>query len=122
MILIIFEIAILFLLLVAFFVWVSYSWLAIVFGLLLSFAIGWGLVSAQLSNELRSLVRVPGTKSSVVNITAVYENPSEHREFIRLNWMISNNIRWGWLIWSTFLAFAYFAAYLVRGYFDVPHT
>ena len=116
MIVVLVEVAVLFALLVASFTWVSNGWVAIVCGLLLSFVIGWGLVSAQLSSELRSLIRAPDARSSVVDITAVYENPSQNREFIRLNWLISNNIQWGWLVWSVFLALAYGAATILRKY------
>ena len=114
MVLVAFEIIALFVALLVVLTIYSHSLSAIILTGILALAIGWGLISWQLNNSFLNITCPERTTSCVINWSAIYENPTENRDLIRLNKFTGINVKWGWLIWSVFFALSYGIAWIIR--------
>jgi hypothetical protein len=81
---------------------------------IVALGVGWGLISWQLNNRFIEIVCPERTTSCVINWSAIYENPTENEEVIRLNKLTGLNVKWGWLIWSVFFVLSYGLAWVLR--------
>jgi hypothetical protein len=114
MVLVALEIIVLFAALLVVLTFYSNSIGMIIISGVLALVIGWGLISWQLNNKFMEVVCLERTTTCVVNLSALYENPSQNKELIRLNKITGLNIKWGWLIWSAFFTMSYGLAWVVR--------
>jgi hypothetical protein len=114
MLLVALEIILLFAALLAIFTFYSNSLGVIIVSGVLVLGIGWGLVSWQLNIKFLETECPEETAACVINLSAIYENPNENKELIRINKFTGINIKWGWLIWPVFLALSYGVAWVLR--------